>query len=175
VVPRGERSSNAPDLLDNLQVWHENGYNTRLLHYNLAFSLLRRLSIAGDVKAKKVFKEEVVERYNTGIDSVREYLRKKRYLDNFTIEEFLSLIEDENDRDIIEQLRETYPRIEQINGGLPLLNNNLEIKKGRVSKVKLRGLKLAQIPDCVRNLVYLEHLDLSYNLVEDLPRWIGEF
>ena len=159
----------------NLQAWYENGYNTRLLHYNLAFSLLQRLAMAGDIRAKKVFKEEVIERYNTGINSVREYLRKKGYLENFTIEEFLSLIENENDRDIIEQLRETYPHFEQINGGLPILNKNLGIKRGRVSKVRLRGLKLTQIPECVRNLRCLEYLDLSYNLFDELPTWISEF
>ena len=36
----------------NLQVWYENNYNSRLLHRNLAFPLLKRLTNEGDPKAK---------------------------------------------------------------------------------------------------------------------------
>jgi len=39
----------------NLQVWYENNYNTEVLHSNLAFPLLRKLTEAGDKIAKKVF------------------------------------------------------------------------------------------------------------------------
>ena len=42
----------------NLQAWAENNYDTRLLHSNLAFPLLKTLSDEGDKKAEKVFKEE---------------------------------------------------------------------------------------------------------------------
>ena len=40
----------------NLQAWVENGYDTRILHRNLAFPLLKRLTAVGDPLAKKVFK-----------------------------------------------------------------------------------------------------------------------
>jgi len=43
----------------NLQVWVENDYNTRLIHRNLAFPLLKKLSEIGDPIARKVFKEEI--------------------------------------------------------------------------------------------------------------------
>ena len=36
----------------NLQVWYENNYNTRLLHRNLAFPLLKRLAEVGEPIAK---------------------------------------------------------------------------------------------------------------------------
>ena len=39
----------------NLQVWSENGYDTRLLHSNLAFPLLRKLTSVGDPLAKKIY------------------------------------------------------------------------------------------------------------------------
>ncbi|HDZ17752.1 hypothetical protein LCGC14_0903840 [marine sediment metagenome] len=162
----------------NLQVWYENGYNTRLLHYNLAFSLLQKLALAGDSQAKKVFKEEVIDRYNSGINSVREYLRSHEYLRNLTVEEFLSLIEDKNEIAIIEQLRASYPRIERRKTGgtvAIILRENLEIKKGRVVKLNLRGLELKQIPEYVRGLHHLEHLDASHNLLEELPEWINGF
>ncbi|KKK95942.1 hypothetical protein LCGC14_2667750, partial [marine sediment metagenome] len=50
----------------NLQVWVEHGYDTRILHSNLSFPLLKRLMLAGDKKAKKVFNEEVAKRCDDG-------------------------------------------------------------------------------------------------------------
>jgi len=41
----------------NLQAWYEHDYNTRLLHRNLSFPLLKRLTEVGDPLAKRVFKE----------------------------------------------------------------------------------------------------------------------
>ena len=41
----------------NLQVWAENNYDTKLLHSNLSFPLLKKLVEIGDPVAKKVFKE----------------------------------------------------------------------------------------------------------------------
>lgn len=43
----------------NLHVWAEMDYDTRLLHSNIAFPLLKKLTEVGDLKAKKVFKEEI--------------------------------------------------------------------------------------------------------------------
>ena len=158
----------------NLQVWYEYEYNTKLLHSNLAFPLVRELARGGDPQAKKVFKEEVAKRYNYGVESVRKYLRGKKYLQELSIEEFLSLIEEEKEREAIEQLRELYPRFERRDLGGLMLKINLDVKKGRIVKIDLRGLELRQIPKCVRNLTSLEYLNISYNLLDDLPEWIGE-
>ncbi|MFW9880441.1 MAG: hypothetical protein ACFFG0_45815, partial [Candidatus Thorarchaeota archaeon] len=46
----------------NLQVWYEAEYDTRLLHSNLAFPLLKKLSESGDPLAKRVFKYELLKR-----------------------------------------------------------------------------------------------------------------
>ena len=51
----------------NLQVWAENNYNTKLLHRNIAFPLLRKLTEAGDQMARRVFKEEIAKRMMEGI------------------------------------------------------------------------------------------------------------
>ena len=64
----------------NLQVWYENDYDTKLLHSNLAFPLLKKLTEVGDPLAKKVFKEEIAKRYNTGVERVRKYLEDRKYL-----------------------------------------------------------------------------------------------
>ena len=66
MVLRGERISNAPDLLDNLQVWAEMNYDTRILHRNLAFPLLKKLAQVGDPIAKKALKDEIAKRFLSG-------------------------------------------------------------------------------------------------------------
>ena len=58
----------------NLQVWYEHGYDTRLLHSNLAFPLLKKLSEAGDPLAKNIFQKEIIKRYENGTKTTREFL-----------------------------------------------------------------------------------------------------
>jgi len=43
----------------NLQAWYENDYNMGLIHSNLAFPLLKKLTEADDPLARRVFKEEI--------------------------------------------------------------------------------------------------------------------
>ncbi len=76
----------------NIQAWVEHNYDTRLLHRSLAFPLLKRLTKAGDLTAKKVFKEEIAKRYSSGYPSVQEYLKKEGYL-NFLSDEELAILE----------------------------------------------------------------------------------
>jgi len=76
----------------NLQVWFENNYDTRLLHSNLAFPLLRRLTEAGDPQAKRVFKEEIVKRLERGYMPVIEYLRQEGFFNYLTHEELLQAL-----------------------------------------------------------------------------------
>jgi len=57
----------------NLQVWYENNYNSCLIHTNLAFPLLKRLTEAGDIIAKNVFKEEIAKRFDEGQLSVIQW------------------------------------------------------------------------------------------------------
>lgn len=67
----------------NLQTWYEHDYDTRLIHSNLAFSLLRRLIKAGDPLAKRVFKEEITKRLlegnrtNFGLGNYLSYFSKE--------------------------------------------------------------------------------------------------
>lgn len=75
----------------NLQVWAENDYDTRLLHRNLAFPLLKRLTEVGDPIAKKVFREEIAKRYASRHPSVAEYLKDEGYLKYLSEEELESL------------------------------------------------------------------------------------
>ncbi len=72
----------------NLQAWAENGYDTRLLHSNLSFPLLKKLTEVGDTKARKIFKDEIAQRFVRGYIPVMRYLFKEKFVDYLTPEEF---------------------------------------------------------------------------------------
>ncbi|MHA1491643.1 MAG: leucine-rich repeat domain-containing protein, partial [Promethearchaeota archaeon] len=80
----------------NIQAWAENDYDTRILHRNLAFPLLKRLSEVGDPLAKKKIKEEIAIRYASGYPSVTTFLTKNGYLKYLNSEEIACLIDDQN-------------------------------------------------------------------------------
>ncbi len=77
----------------NLQVWAENNYDTRLLHSNIAFPLLKKLFEMGDPQAKKVFKEEITKRFSSRDFSVMMFLLEQSYLTSFNKEELSILFE----------------------------------------------------------------------------------
>ncbi|TFF69126.1 MAG: hypothetical protein EU516_01375 [Promethearchaeota archaeon] len=78
----------------NLQAWADNNYDTRILHRNLAFPLLKALADAGDPIAKSRFKEEIAIRYATGHPTVVRFLTQNGYLYYLTEEEFESVLVD---------------------------------------------------------------------------------
>ncbi|MBD3339737.1 MAG: hypothetical protein GF353_11550, partial [Candidatus Lokiarchaeota archaeon] len=78
----------------NLQAWAENGYNTRILHRNLAFPLLKKLTEAGDPRAQKIFKEEIVERLFTGNKTVRTYLLNQSFISYLNRDDLRFLIDE---------------------------------------------------------------------------------
>ncbi len=84
--PRGGHKDAIPPKVEfwghcsNLQVWYEYGYNTRLLHRNLAFPLLKRLTEVGDHAARRIFKEEIGKRFSSNYGSVVEFLLEGDYL-----------------------------------------------------------------------------------------------
>jgi small GTP-binding protein len=65
----------------NIEAWYENNYDTRILHRNLAFPLLRKLTEAGDQLAKRVFIEEIGRRFESAYPSVIHYLINEGYLE----------------------------------------------------------------------------------------------
>ena len=71
----------------NLQAWWEHDYDTRLLHSNLSFPLLKELTKVGDIRAKRMFKEEVAKRFLDGYLPVIFYLLEGKYLDHLELEE----------------------------------------------------------------------------------------
>ena len=95
----------------NLQVWSENNYDTRILHSNLAFPLLKALEKAGDPLAKKVFKEEIALRFVSGYPSVVQYLLNEKYLKYLNKEEKKTLMEDPN---FIKNISKWYTEVDEI-------------------------------------------------------------
>lgn len=71
----------------NLQEWVDNGYDTRILYYKLAFTLLKKLKEINDPKVKNVFKEEIAESFKNGNSSVIAFLISNYFLEDLNREE----------------------------------------------------------------------------------------
>jgi len=120
----------------NIQVWAENDYDTRILHRNLAFPLLKRLSDVGDPIAKKKFKEEIALRYSSGHSTVIMFLNHNGYLKYLSSEELECLLDD-NKLPILGEISTGFKRIldsvedndlnKYIQGSTRYLKNNLGI------------------------------------------------
>ncbi len=77
----------------NLQTWADNFYDTRLLHSNLAWPLLKELYEAGDPQAQKIFREEIAKRLTSGYEPIITFLLEEGYLDYLNRDEIESLAE----------------------------------------------------------------------------------
>lgn len=99
----------------NLQTWAENNYDTRLLHSNLSFPLLKELYLVGDISAKRVFKEEIAKRLKTGSYFVQKYLFLEGYKSYLTPDEIISGVLNTDEAEaLIEISRVTYQNYEMI-------------------------------------------------------------
>ncbi|MHA1491371.1 MAG: hypothetical protein ACTSRI_17180 [Promethearchaeota archaeon] len=93
----------------NIQAWAENNYDTQMLHANLSFPLLKKLTIAGDPLAKEVFKREIFKRFKSGNFNVMTFLIKEGYLDYFDWDEIDLLYKDvdfDTRKELQKQLKE---------------------------------------------------------------------
>lgn len=98
----------------NIQAWVDNEYNTRILHRNLAFPLLKALADAGDPMAKKKFKEEIAIRYATGHPTVIRFLTQNGYLYYLSEDEFESMLIDIDFPSIDEYTRKVTPLLSNL-------------------------------------------------------------
>ena len=155
----------------NLQVWAENNYNTRLLHSNLSFPLLKKLTEEGDLIARRRFKEEIGNRYFTGVESVQIYLEEEGYLEFLSKEEIRSFVN--SGGDVIGELE----TILGIDLEITTLNEGffrILVKKGEIVGLDLSHLNLKKLPDCIQKLKYLEIFNLVGNQLDKVPAWIGK-
>ncbi|MFX1488839.1 MAG: leucine-rich repeat domain-containing protein [Promethearchaeota archaeon] len=98
----------------NIQAWADNDYDTRILHRNLAFPLLKALADAGDPIARCKFKEEIALRYATGHSTVIRFLTQNGYLHYLTEDEFESMLIDLDFPSIDEYSRKILPFLDNI-------------------------------------------------------------
>lgn len=162
----------------NLQVWYEHEYDTRLLHSNLAFALLRKLAEVGDPIAKKKFKSELIIRYESGNDRTREFIEYSGALECFSSEEWLNIILDIDDLMVLMEWVESYRPdrnpLEMISD--LILSERIVIRDKRVVKLDFSGqsLKFDEFPKVFYGLQYLEVLWLGFNNIKELPDDINE-
>ncbi|MHA1492280.1 MAG: leucine-rich repeat domain-containing protein, partial [Promethearchaeota archaeon] len=156
----------------NLQAWAEHGYNTRLLHSNIAFPLLKKLAKVGDPLARKMFKEEVAERFLSGSESVQRYLISEGYLKHFTWDEKAEFFK-HGAKEIMELEALIKEKIEIVDD-IELDIMGLELRKGEIVALQLGGKGLEQFPEQIRRLKSLKKLIVCGHSFDTLPDWIGE-
>jgi len=158
----------------NLQAWAENNYDTRLLHSNLAFPLLKKLTEAGDPRAKRVFKEEVARRLQENVPTVKNYLIEQGYLNYLSGEELDAIqfdwVEWENEKIIVDgdTLDLSHLGIANLSevGNLFGLNS--------IEHLDLGWNRLTTLPEAISQLGSLRTINLAYNHIQNLPDSIGD-
>jgi Leucine-rich repeat (LRR) protein len=187
----------------NLQVWYENSYDTRLIHSNLAFPLLKELSNLGDPLALKVFREEITKRLDSGYEPVIEYLVLENYVDYLNREEVLLFLLDNDEAKIIYNIENsinvkfkmTYnyndlptpneiiieaKRVTGINISSNKIANRIDEVFNSLYKLeKLRCLiidkcNLTKIPLGIHKLKNLKSLSFSNNQIGEIPETLGK-
>lgn len=161
----------------NLQVWFENDYDSRLLHRNLAFPLLKKLTEIEDPLAKRVFKEEVAKRMESGHYSVMEYLREGGYLNYLNYEERYSLIESLKSKNIKTEYVEFKKGFYEF-----VINKKLDLRERGIKEITdikgldtfteleelyLYGNEISEIKG-LKHLKNLKKLDLSGNKITEI-------
>lgn len=159
----------------NLQVWYEYDYDTRLIHRNIAFPILKKLTEAGDPLARKVFKKEIINRLQDSFLPVIWFLNDEGYFEYLTHEEMIRglLIQEEVDTvfdieyylgkelEYISDFSETYD------------HQGFSVEDMRIKQLGLYECGLATLPDSIGTLSSLEYLDLENNQLNTLPESIG--
>jgi hypothetical protein len=166
----------------NLQTWVESKYDTRLLHSNLSFPLLRKLAELGDPIANERIKEEISKRISSGHLSVIKYLFIEGFIDFLSKEEREITFIDLKEIDFSNCNIEKFPNFLQKSKNLEVLdlrhNNISRIPKfinniKALKKINLSRNKLKSLPDSFADLKLVEDLNLHDNLLYALPKNIS--
>jgi len=153
----------------NLQVWYEHNYDTRFLHSNLAFPLLKELTNAGDPLAKIVFKEEIVKRLKKGYGSTFLYLLDNGYHNYFIREELIENILHPKEVKIIKEIEKItkteYGLVESLDtlikyGKLDKYEVHFVIRGGYIIELELMFNNTNQFPNCAKRLSNLKLLTI---------------
>ncbi len=144
----------------NLQVWYESNYDTRMIHSNLAFPLLKKLCDAGDVIAEQVFKEEIVKRLESGNDNVIKFLIEEEYINYLNREDALFFILNYSDAEVIYELEREIGITFNITYKTDvLLPNSMLIEDKNIVGIDYGGCEISEkIEKIFDDLIRLENL-----------------
>lgn len=131
----------------NLQAWHEDNYNSSLLHSNLSFPLLRELTKAGDLNARKIFKEEIAKRFESKNITVIKFL---------LYNEFLSYLNTEELRIVLDNIKIKFSQI--------IVNNLKELMISAATNYK----KINDLIDLITFIDLKYNLNLIYSIINTL-------
>lgn len=150
----------------NIQVWVENCYDTRLLHYSLSLNLLRELS-EYDPCAKSILKEEIAKRLESGCESVINYIHEEFLHEYLTHDEYFQTLLVPEEAELLLKLESFiktriphsffYPV-----SYLDAPDTSIVEDRHGIS-LCLNYSNLDTIPDIVCNFKYLKHLKLRFN------------
>jgi len=158
----------------NLQVWYENNYDTKLLHSNLAFPLLEKLAEVGDSQAKRIFKHEIVKRFESGAPSVIYFLHEQDYTKYLSREEYLSTMLSIEEMEKLFQLEQSL-KIECYPNARISESNMFAAEEKKITKINLSENNLTEFPELLLQFQNLDVLDLSYNKLIKIPESIEKF
>ena len=163
----------------NLEAWVRHKYDTRLLHRNLAFSMLKALTDAGDQVAKAVFEEEIIKRFESGHPTIVKYLIRMGYIRKYVKEKLIVTLLEGDVVSIIKKLEKyckTKVKIEEnlwINNQFGNPQFAIEFKKNKLIGLELRHCNLPRFPLEVTKLRSLRKLYLDENVFLHVPKEIG--
>lgn len=159
----------------NLQAWAENSYDSRILHSNLAFPLLKKLSELGDRKARRVFKEEIVRRFIEGSNYTRKFLCEEHYIEELNEEE-LGMIVNPLSVSILKKIeKEMNKKLELVIDNKIHCNDAYRIEKCEIVGLNITGdFKFSKIPPLVNQLGNLKTLECSLFKINVPPMWIND-
>ena len=141
----------------NMQVWAEMNYDVRFIHSNLSFHLLKKLTEVGDIQAKRVFKAEVMKRFDNGNQFTQRYLFDEgllRYLNKQELFPFISRV--------LKDHREFLDLYKVIFGLLRVMTDAGDNQAKIVLKEEITGRfenEFQDIQQYIYNEGYLEYLD----------------
>lgn len=158
----------------NLQAWYEHGYDTHLIHSNIAFQILKKLTEVGDPLASDVYKGEIIKRYKNGTEKTKEYLRRAGFLRDLYVDERLNLLLDKQNFGALMELSE---EVTFDQNPLPTIESLLwciDIKKGKIIELDLTDLDLKTFPKAILKLKGLRILILTMNYLKTVPYEISK-
>ncbi len=158
----------------NIQAWAEHNYDTRLLHSNLSFPLLKRLTEVGDLKAKQRFKEEIISRFFNGTKNVQKFLLQEKYMKLITGEEKYSLFKLVEEENAIKELERLTEKEFYLDSKDSRYDQSFLLEEGIVKELNLARCYIEELPEIIKNLKNLVILRISSDQLKSLPDWIGE-